>query len=135
MFNKLPFLMATFKQHKLKYRWLTNAFQTIYSNIASLLTVATMEVLEMIRVWAQKTVAGYRAFLKTDTSIFWMIDSVLQVTLKLPHAIHDIFVADITKCFESIPLSGPDNLLDAVTFMIKIGYREARLWTLLWHER
>lgn len=36
-----------------------------------------------------------------------------------------MYVADITKCFESIPLSGPDNLLDAVRFVLKTGYREA----------
>lgn len=125
--NALPFLMASYKQHKLKYRWLTNAFHTVYTSIASLLTIATMQVLETFRTWARKTVAGYRSFLKTNTSIFWMVDSVLQVTLNLPHEIHDIYVADITKCFESIPLTGPDNLLDAVKFILKMGYKEAAL--------
>lgn len=56
-----------------------------------------------------------------------MVDSILQVTLKLPQEIHDVYVADITKCFESIPLTGPDNLLDAVKFVLKIGYQEAAL--------
>ena len=121
----LPFLMASYKQHKLKYRWLTNAFHTIYTNIASILTIATMEVLEAFRTWARKTVSGYRNFLGIDTSIFWMVDSILQVTLNLPHEMSDVYVADITKCFESIPLTGPDNLLDSIKFVLKTGYREA----------
>lgn len=70
VYMALPFLMTSYKQHKLKYRWLTNAFHSIYTNIASLLTVATMVVLESFRSWAKKTVDGYRKFLGVDTSIF-----------------------------------------------------------------
>lgn len=136
-YNSLPFLMATYKQHKQKYRWLTNAFRTVYSNIATLITLATMAVLDHFRVWAKKTVTGYNRFLKIDTSILWMVDSILHVTLNLPCEMHDIYVADVTKCFESIPLSGNDNLLDAVRFFLKIGFHEAALLhpkadTILW---
>lgn len=67
--NALPFLMASYKQHKMKYRWLTNAFHTIFSNIASILTIATMEVLNVFCAWARKTVSGYHNFLGIDTSI------------------------------------------------------------------
>lgn len=45
-FNTLPYLMATYKVHKNKYRWLTNAFHTVYSNLAHILTIATMLILE-----------------------------------------------------------------------------------------
>jgi len=41
-YEALPYLMATFKQHKGKYKWLTNAFHTSYSCIAYLLTITTM---------------------------------------------------------------------------------------------
>lgn len=126
-FNSLPFLMATFKVHKQSYRWLTNAFRTIYSNIAVLLTLTTVQILEMVKQWAKKKRDSYRSFLQIDTSLFWIIDSILQFTLNIPTHIHDIYVADITRCYECIPLDGPDNLLDALKFTIKIGFQEAQL--------
>jgi hypothetical protein len=45
----LPYLMATYKQHKNKYRWITNAFQTCYSGIAHLITICNMLILESIK--------------------------------------------------------------------------------------
>jgi len=45
-FLALTYLMSTYKVYKNKYQWLTNAFRTIYSNIAHLLTIVTMQVLE-----------------------------------------------------------------------------------------
>jgi hypothetical protein len=41
--------MATYKQHKSKYRWLTNAFQTVFSNIATLLTITSKVMLESFK--------------------------------------------------------------------------------------
>jgi hypothetical protein len=123
--NALPFLMASYKQHKSSYRWLTNATQTVYTNIASLLTITTMTELESFKIWAKKTDARYCSFLQTNTSSFWIIDSVMDVTLNLPGQLHDIYVADITKYYESIPLDGQDNLLDAMKFMLRIGFKEA----------
>lgn len=124
-FNSLPFLMATFKVHKQSYRWLTNAFRTVYSNIAVLLTLTTVQILEKIKAWCLKKREAYRNFLRVETSIFWIIDSILQFTLNLPTQIHDIYVADVTRCYECIPLEGPDNLFDALTFTINIGFQEA----------
>lgn len=126
-YNSLPFLMATFKAHKQTYRWLTNAFRTVYSSIAVLLTIATIQVLEMIKSWAKKRCESYKNFLRTHTSIFWIIDSILQFTLNLPTQITDIYVADVTRCYESIPIEGPDNLLDALRFTIDLGFREAAI--------
>ena len=51
-FQALPYLMTTFKQHKNKYRWLTNAFQTVFSNIAVLLTLTSKPILEAFKTWA-----------------------------------------------------------------------------------
>ena len=50
---------------------------------------------------------------------------------------HAILVVDISRCYETIPLSGPDNLLDALSFIITIAFKQARLLhpkanTLLW---
>ena len=46
-------------------------------------------------------------------------------------------VADISRCYETILLSSPDNLLDAISFIITIAFKQAKLLhpkagTLLW---
>jgi hypothetical protein len=136
-FNALPYLMATYKLHKTKYRWFTNAFQTVFSNIATLLTLTSNVILESIKTWAKSIEKGYKNFLQVDTSLYWIIDSVMDATLNLPDKIHDILVADITRCYESIPLNGPDNLLQAISFITKIAFKQAstmhpRVATKLW---
>jgi hypothetical protein len=136
-FNALPYLMATYKLHKTKYRWFTNAFQTVFSNIATLLTLTSNVILESIKTWAKSIEKSYKNFLQVDTSLYWIIDSVMDATLNLPDKIHDILVADITRCYESIPLNGPDNLLQAISFITKIAFKQAstmhpRVVTKLW---
>jgi hypothetical protein len=63
LFKALPYLMATYKLHKKKYRWLTNAFQTVYTNIALMLTVSTVQILESFKSWAKCMNDGYRRLL------------------------------------------------------------------------
>ena len=122
----LPYLMATYKQHKNKYRWITNAFQTCYSGIAHLITICNMLILESIKEWAAQTTRGYKNFLQADTSLFWIVNSAIDVTLNMPEKLSDIFVADITRCYESIPLEGEDNLQDALAHLIKLGYAQQK---------
>lgn len=122
----LPYLMCTFKMHKGTYRWLTNAFRTVFSNVAHMLTIATMALLEHVKEWAKATEQGYRNFLRCQTSIFWLVNSSVEVALNLPEKIQDVFVADVTRCYESIPLQGPDNLIDAISNIIKLGFRQAK---------
>jgi hypothetical protein len=115
--------MATYKFHKAKYRWLTNAFQTIFSNIAIILTLTSNVILESVKIWANSTEKGFKNFLQVDTSLYWIIDLIMDATLNLPDKIHDILVADIRRCYESIPLHGPNNLLLVVSFIIKIAFK------------
>jgi hypothetical protein len=37
--SELPYLMAIYKFHKQKYRWISNAFGSIYVNVVTLLTI------------------------------------------------------------------------------------------------
>ena len=60
-----------------------------------------------------------------DTSIFWIIDSIIVTTLNLPIQIHDIFVADIYRCYKMIPLQGLDNLHTAIAYVTRLAYRQA----------
>ena len=115
--------MATFKLHKSKYRWLTNAHCTVFSGIAILLTIIPKVILDTFKSWAKSTKQGYQNFLKVNTSLCWVIDSIIDATLNFPSSITDIFVANITRCYESIPLQGEDNLLNALTFVTKIAFK------------
>ena len=121
--NELPYIMAIYKFHKKKYRWISNAFGSIYVNIATLITVATMSLLEEVRQWAKVTIDGYKNFLQVDTSIYWIIDSINDFCLNLPQKIHNIYVADITRCFETIPINGQDTLFEAMEFITSLGVK------------
>jgi hypothetical protein len=126
-YQALPYLMATYKQHKSKYRWLTNAYCTVFSNIALLLTITSKTILESFKEWARSKVHTYKTFLNVETSLYWIIDSIIDATLNLSDTMSDIFVADISRCYETIPLHGPDNLLDAVKFISTIAFKQAAL--------
>ena len=124
--EELPYIMTTYKVHKKKYMWISNAFGTIYVNIATLFTISTMALLNEVNEWATTTVKGYRNFLGIDTSIYWIIDFITDFTLNIPEKINNIYVADITKCFESIHVSGKDTMYDAMEFITQIGVSNMR---------
>ena len=121
--KELPSIMAIYKFHKQKYRWITNAFGSIFVNIATLITMATMALLEDVKEWAKLTIIRYKNFLRIDTSIYWIIDSINDFCINLPNNIHNIFVADITRCFETIPINGQDTLFEAMEFITSLGIK------------
>jgi hypothetical protein len=82
-------------------------------------------ILESIKLWAKSTERGIKNFLLVNTSLYWIIDSIMDAILNFPEKIHDIFVVDITRCYESIPLQGSDNLIQAVTFIINLAFKQA----------
>ena len=125
IFNALPYLMATYKLYKAKYRWITNAYQIVFSNLAILLTLTSNVILDTIKSWAQITEKGYKNFMQVQTSLYWIIDFVMDATINLPREIQDVFEADITRCYETIPLIGADNLLMAISFICKLAYKQA----------
>ena len=121
--HELPYIMAIYKFHKRKYRWITNAFGSIYVNLATLITVTTMALLEDVKQWAKTTLTGYKNFLGVDTSIYWIIDSINDFCLNIPSNVHNIYVADITRCFETIPVNGEDTLFEAMEFITSLGVK------------
>ena len=124
---KLPYLMGIFKQHKNTYRWLTNAHLSVYSTIAQFITRALMGIVPVLKQWSAKRVQSYNALLGTTTKNFWLIDSIIDLALNLPDKIHDVFVADIAHCYEAIPLKGSDNLMGAITKLIKWAFQQKRI--------
>jgi hypothetical protein len=55
------------------------------------------------------------------TSIYWIINFINDFTLNIPDMINNIYVTDITICFESIPIFGNDTLYDAMKFITNLG--------------
>ena len=96
-------------------------FKPCFRTVHLCLPLLRLEVLEKVKDWCIKTKDGYLNFLQANTSLYWIVDLTLQVTLNLPPEISDIYVADVTQCYESIPLHGEDNLLDAMTFILTKG--------------
>jgi hypothetical protein len=85
-----------------------------------------MLVLEYVKEWAAETVVGYNNFLKCDTALNWLVNSSIEIALNMPEHIHQVFVANITRCYESISLQGDDNLTNAIAHIICIGYCQAK---------
>lgn len=65
--------------------------------------------------------------LGADTRNFWIIDSIMDMTLNLPDKIHNIFVADITHCYETIHVEGDDNLVHAISKLILNAFQQNRM--------
>jgi hypothetical protein len=63
-YQTLPYLMATFKQHKGKYRWLINAYCTMFSTIAILLIINSKLLLETFKEWGQSKKKVTKLFFK-----------------------------------------------------------------------
>lgn len=116
--SSLPYIMATYKLHKLRYRWLTNAANCIFSGLASIITQLLQLVIIEIKAWCRLRMHTYKQFDRVDSCIYWVIDSLFDFTLNLPEQIFSLYITDITRCYESIPLTGNDNLPDALNFLI-----------------
>lgn len=86
--------------------------------------MALKGIIPVLKQWFYKRSQTYRSLMGTETSNFWIIDSVIDLALNLPHKIHDIFVADIAHCYEAIPLEGKDNMMEAISKLISCAYRQ-----------
>ena len=125
--ERLPYLMGTYKQHKNTYRWLTNAHNSILSTLAQFINVALKGIILVLKQWFAKRIHTYSSLLGIETSNFWIVDSVIDMTLNMPDKVHDIFVDDIAHCYEAIPLEGSDNLMGAIRKLISFAYRQKKI--------
>lgn len=79
-----------------------------------------------LKEWAADVSQGYVNFLKIHTSLIWLVDSAIEVALNLLEKITDVYVADITRCYKTIPLEGNDNLPNAIAHLVRIGYKQQK---------
>lgn len=89
--------MATYKLHKRKYCWLTNAVNCLFFRPAIINTQALHLIIDELKVWCQLQSETYKWFGKTAANLYWVIDSLFDFTLNLPEVIHSLYMADITQ--------------------------------------
>ncbi|GBG76442.1 hypothetical protein CBR_g22190 [Chara braunii] len=124
--RKLPYLMALYKHHKLAFRWLTNASFSFLTPVACLCDAVLKCLTPLVMARCKEITDGLRSFHGIDTSIWWAIESVQDYCFNLPDKVFSVFSADITRCFETIPIdASPDSLTAAVTFFVDIAFKTA----------
>lgn len=121
-YSGLPYLFASFKLHKLKYRWITSVEKCAFLGIASMIMWALKLIMFKLKIWCGEQAQKVFNLRRKRVSFFWVIDSLYKFIMNLPTYIHAIYMADITQCYERIPLEGPDNLHDALGFIIRKGF-------------
>lgn len=92
----IPYLMATYKLHKKKYRWLTNAANYVFLAPTTIITHAMHLVIIELKEWCKLHSEMYERFSKVIANIYWVINSLFDFTLNLPTTIHNVCMADIT---------------------------------------
>ena len=102
--------MATFKAHKDDFRWITNAHDCIYSNIAAVLTSILKTCIEPLQISCMRLNKKIKLIFGIDIQSFWVINFQYELTINLPEKIYSIFSVDIKKCYECIPHNGDDGL-------------------------
>lgn len=113
---QLPFLFFNYKQHKDKFRFLSNAGNCIFSPVACLITtmlVALKNELKLVAVDLQKSCHN---FLNVHCNPYWPVGDPREVALNLPNVVNSIESGDISRCFETIPHSGTHSLEEALLF-------------------
>lgn len=119
----LPFIMASYKLHKLTYRWITSAANCLFSGVASIITQILKLLIEEIREWGAQRTHAIHLVTRVKHNFIWMIDSVFEFVLNLPQEIYSMFVVDITQCYERIPLTEEDNLPEALSFITRKAFQ------------
>ena len=100
---------------------LEHVFISELDKTTTLLTFSTISILEEVKEWAQTHVEGYNRFLNANIILHSIIDSIIGFTPNIPSIINNIFVVDITRYFESIPMLGHDTLYEAMEFITSLG--------------
>lgn len=61
-----------------------------------------------------------------STLAFWIVESTIEHVLNLPIQLNDTFVADVTRCYETIPLEGPEGLISVIDTFINTAFCMAK---------
>jgi hypothetical protein len=123
-YPRLPYIFSQYKIHKNKHRWLTNAHNCVFSEAAAVTQFCCKHLLGQAQVLAGSRAAQVLAEHGVDTQFFPIINSVFDATLNMPPTMSSDFTADITRCYEAIPLIGTDSLLEALTWLADMVWEQ-----------
>ena len=59
--------------------------------------------------------------LNIDTSLYWIIDSIIGFTLNISPMFNNIYIIDITRCFVFIHVLGQDIFYEAMKLISSLG--------------
>lgn len=59
-------------------------------------------------------------FSQVKTNALWLIKSQYEFLINLPHNITACHTFDVTSCYEAIPHTGKDSLMEALKFLCKL---------------
>jgi hypothetical protein len=125
--ERFPYIFSLYKEHKGTHRWLTNGHGCVFSPAATLLQKCTELALKAMEEHAGNRARFLRGFHHTRTSVFPPVRSMYDVLLNLPETIHTIYCADITKCYEAIPVDdSPNSLQTVVRWLFKTTFAHIR---------
>lgn len=81
------------------------------------------DIFEKIKQWAKTTITSNKKFRGVDTSIYSIIDSINDFCLNIPQNVHNVYVVDITRYFETIPVNGQDTLFEVIEFITSLDIK------------
>lgn len=122
--GRLPIMRIAYKAHKQDYRYLTNASGSLLSPINSLAQSITSRIMESSSGALAELNRAVARFTGTQTQTCIVIQNAQQVVLNLLDRITNDFCADITKCFENIPIdvNEPYSLQEALRRQVKAAF-------------
>jgi hypothetical protein len=126
--QSLPYLRLSYKAHKQppeNYRFITNASDcalTPATKIAQAIASHTLQTLQDLCGVRNKV---FQQLHQIHTQHYPIIKDYTECTLNLPDKIHTDRTADITKCFEAIPLAADteDGLLHVLSSTLRVAVR------------
>jgi len=108
--SRLPLLRLTYKSHKTPAAWrfITTACGTVLDRLNDTVAVICKLLLEAMAADAQSRASQLMTWYGVAANAYTVVEGAQQVVINLPQFIHTDFTADVTKCFENIPIDMAD---------------------------
>jgi len=128
---RLPYIFSLYKEHKDKHRWLVNAHDCVYSEVACIVQITTEAALEVLR----EVVGTLDSDFADGACSFPAVNSMFEVLLSLPSDINSVFSCDVTRAYEALPVTDvPDSLQVPVAWVFReaFGLRNTNYLCVRW---
>ncbi|GBG87259.1 hypothetical protein CBR_g45319 [Chara braunii] len=102
--------------------WLTSASFTFLTPVAALCDAVLKCITPLVMAACKEITDTLSRFHGIETSIWWSVESVQDYCWNLPEKVYSVFSADITRCFETIPIDeSVDGLPDAINLFTNLA--------------